>query len=85
MKMVKLFIITSMLMFSALAFAGKVNINSADAKTLAQELVGIGEKKAQLIVEYRKKHGAFKNADELVNVKGISSKTIDKNRDNINL
>ena len=74
-----------MLAFSAMAFAGKVNINSADAMTLAQELTGVGEKKAQLIIDYREKHGAFNSADDLAKVKGISSKTIEKNRENINL
>ena len=85
MKMIKALVIGCMLVFSTLAFAGKVNINSADATALAQELSGVGEKKAQLIIDYRKKHGAFKSADELANVKGISIKTIDKNRDNIKL
>ena len=85
MKMMKLILVCCMLMFSAMAYAGKVNINSADAKTLAQELTGVGEKKAALIVEYREKNGAYKSADDLVKVKGISSKTIEKNRENINL
>ena len=83
MKTIKMMIATIALLFSAMAFAGQVNINSADAQTLAAELTGVGEKKAQLIVEYRQKHGAFKNVQELENIKGISSKTIEKNRENI--
>ena len=35
------------------AWAGPVNINTADAKTLARELDGIGPAKAQAIVDYR--------------------------------
>jgi len=85
MKAIKLLIIGCLLAFSTMAFAGKVNINSADATTLAQELVGIGDVKAQRIVEYRTQHGAFSSADDLARVKGISAKTIEKNRDNINL
>ena len=56
-----------------------VNINKADANELAT-LKGIGLKKAQTIIDYRAQHGDFKTVDELDNVKGISAKTIDKNR-----
>jgi competence protein ComEA len=73
------------LLFAPMVYAGQVNINSADAQTLAAELKGVGEKKAQLIVDYRQKHGAFKSVDELENVKGISMKTIEKNKANIAL
>ena len=57
-----------------------VNLNSADAATLAHELKGIGSSKAQAIVDYRQKHGAFRSIDELAQVKGISQKLIDRNR-----
>lgn len=60
--------------------AGPVNINSADAATLARELKGIGLKRAQAIVDYRAKNGPFKSADELALVKGIGRQAIDKNR-----
>lgn len=69
--------------FSTLAFAGAVNINTADAESLATELNGIGETKAIAIVEYRQQNGPFKSADDLALVKGIGEGTIDKNRDNI--
>ena len=65
--------------------AGPVNINSADAATLARELKGIGLKRAQAIVDYRAKNGAFKSADELALVKGIGRQAIDKNRGEIRL
>ena len=39
----------------------------------------------EAIVAYRKKNGAFKHADELVNIKGIGLKTVERNRDNIQL
>lgn len=67
----------------AAAIAGPVNINSADAATLARELRGVGEAKASAIVEYRQKHGPFKSADELALVQGIGQKLIDLNRADI--
>jgi len=62
------------------AFAGPVNINSADATTIATALKGVGQSKAEAIVAYRTEHGAFKSADELSKVKGIGQKTVDNNR-----
>src|SRR5210317_1552632 len=48
-----------------------VNINSADAQTLAQVLDGVGLSRAQAIIEYRDQHGNFRDAYELANIKGI--------------
>jgi competence protein ComEA len=58
------------------AFAGPVNVNTADAETISAELKGIGLSKARAIVEYRSKHGPFKNADDLSLVKGIGERTL---------
>ena len=66
-----------------LAFAGPVNINTADAETIAAELKGVGLTKARAIVEYRQKHGPFKRPDDLSLVKGIGERTVDLNRANI--
>ncbi len=65
------------------AFAGPVNVNTADAQTLSAELKGVGLSKAQAIVEYRKKHGPFQSADDLSLVKGIGERTVDMNRTDI--
>ena len=65
------------------AFAGPVNINTADAETISAELNGIGLSKAQAIVEYREKHGPFKSAEDLSLVKGIGDRTVELNRANI--
>ena len=59
------------------ASSAKVNINKADAATL-QKLSGIGEKKAQAIVDYRNKVGKIKNAAELSNIDGLGDTTIEK-------
>jgi len=58
------------------AFAGPVDVNTADAETISAELKGIGMSKAKAIVEYRSKHGPFKSADDLSLVKGIGEATV---------
>ncbi len=67
----------------AVAWAGPVNVNSADATTLAKELDGVGPAKAQAIVDYRQKNGPFRTADDLLKVQGIGQKVLDQNRTNI--
>lgn len=57
-----------------------VNINTADEQELADELNGIGLKKAQMIVQYRKEIGGFTSIDQLEDVKGIGPKFIEANR-----
>ena len=57
----------------------KISLNQANVQQL-QTLIGVGEKKAQAIVEYRQKNGGFKTVDELVNVKGIGPKLLEKNK-----
>jgi competence protein ComEA len=65
------------------AFAGPVDINTADAETISTELNGVGLAKAKAIVEYREKHGPFRNAEDLSLVKGIGDRTVEINRANI--
>ena len=65
------------------AIAGPVDVNTADAKTLARELDGIGQAKAEAIVSYREKNGPFKSAEDLAKVKGLGKKLIDQNRSNL--
>lgn len=65
------------------AFAGPVDINTADAATIAAELKGVGMSKAEAIVEYREKYGPFKSPADLSLVKGIGDRTVELNRDNI--
>jgi len=65
------------------ALAGPVNVNTADAETISNELQGVGMTKAQAIVEYRESHGPFKSYDDLTLVKGIGARTVEINRENI--
>lgn len=65
------------------AIAGPVNVNTADARTLARELQGVGMAKAEAIVSYREKNGPFKSADDLVKVKGLGKKLIEQNKANL--
>ncbi|EER46351.1 DNA uptake protein [Actinobacillus minor NM305] len=60
-----------------------VNINVASAAEIQDKLVGIGAKKAQAIVDYRTKNGAFSSIEQLKEVSGIGSATLDKNRERI--
>jgi competence protein ComEA len=69
--------------YSANIFATPVNINTADAKTIADSLAGIGLKKSQSIVDYRAENGYFKTVEELSQVSGIGIKTIEKNKTDI--
>ena len=76
-------LITLLACMPILAFAGPVDINTADAETLSAELDGVGLAKARAIVEYRQKYGPFKNPEDLSLVKGIGERTVELNRENI--
>nr|WP_228155361.1 ComEA family DNA-binding protein [Acinetobacter sp. ACNIH2] len=62
----------------------KIRLNSATSEQL-QQLSGIGEKKAEAILQYRQQHGKFKTVDELQQVKGIGPKLLQKNKDRLTL
>ena len=64
--------------------SGQVHLNQANVDEL-QKLKGIGEKKAQAVVEYRQKNGGFKNIDEFKNVKGIGPAIFEKNKTRLSL
>lgn len=62
-----------------------IDVNTATAEELAEGLHGVGMAKARAIVEYREENGDFEHVDELVNVRGIGLRTLDRNRDRIEL
>ncbi|MEP1447591.1 MAG: helix-hairpin-helix domain-containing protein [Paraglaciecola sp.] len=55
----------------------QVDLNTATLEQLVT-LPGVGKKKAAAIIEYRTKKGKFKSVDELVNVKGVGKKMLEK-------
>ena len=72
----KKFLLTLVFCFAVASSAlAAVNINTANKEEL-MSLKGIGEKRADDIIEYRKKNGDFKNVDELEKVKGIGPGTM---------
>ncbi|QHS08983.1 helix-hairpin-helix domain-containing protein [Sinimarinibacterium sp. NLF-5-8] len=83
MKLFKSVGIAAGVLVIGLAHAGPVNINTADAKTLAKELKGVGPAKAAAIVAYRDEHGAFKQATDITKVPGIGASILEQNGDDI--
>ena len=65
------------------ALAGPVDINAADAETLARELRGIGPARAEAIVTFREEHGPFESAEDLLKVQGVGQRVLDDNRDDL--
>lgn len=76
-------IVAAAMLMPLWALAGPVDINTADAATLARELNGIGPARAQAIVDYREKNGRFRSPDELLKIKGIGPHVLEKNKANL--
>ncbi|NVN54937.1 helix-hairpin-helix domain-containing protein [bacterium Scap17] len=68
-------LVTSLLVLSPTSQAADMNINTATAAQLT-ELKGIGDKKAQAIVEWRKANGPFTDVSQLTEIKGIGPNTL---------
>jgi len=66
------------------AMTGVVNVNTASVEEL-QLLPGIGESRAQALVELRKLRGGFKSLDELKEVKGIGDASLERLRPHVRL
>jgi competence ComEA-like helix-hairpin-helix protein len=71
--------------FSVIAFALPVNVNKANAELIADSLAGIGMKTAEKIVDYRKTQGPFKKVEDLLLIRGIGVKKLEKIRVDIKL
>jgi len=62
----------------------KININTADSESLTK-IPGIGPKKAEAIINYRKANGKFKSVDDLTKIKGIGPKILEKIKMNLTI
>ena len=64
---------------AAVSSADRIRLNSATVEQL-QQLHGIGQKKAEAIIEYRNTHGKFKRVEDIQLVKGIGPALFAKNQ-----
>ena len=73
--------------FTAAAYAEevRVDVNTADAETIAHVLDGVGLSKAEAIVRYRNANGRFTDPYDLTLVRGIGDSTVEKNEARISL
>ena len=69
-----------LLAVSMLGLARSVDLNTASAAEIAKHLYGIGLAKAQKTIEYRQQFGLIATPEELLVIKGIGEKTLEKNR-----
>jgi len=83
MDAIRIVLLSLLLCFSLqLSAAGKVNINTADRATL-MTIKGVGEKRADAIIAYRKEHGPFAKVEDLARVQGVGESTVDSNRETL--
>ena len=64
--------------------SGKVNINTAGKEEL-MTLTGIGEAKAQSILDYREEHGKFGSIEDLMLIEGIKEGVFNKIKEDITI
>ena len=57
--------------------ADKININTA-SKTSLEAIKGVGQTLAFRIIQYREEHGPFERVEDIVSVKGVSNKLLEK-------
>jgi len=70
-----------LMVLPCVVYAGtSVDINRADAVQIASALEGIGQKKAEKIVAWRKEHGPFNSAADVAKVPGIGTKLVERNK-----
>jgi competence protein ComEA len=73
-------LLATLALLPVIAWASPVDLNTADAATLARELKGIGPARAEAIVAWREANGPFRSPEELVRVQGIGDRVLEENR-----
>ena len=63
----------------------RLNINTASAQELSAVMIGVGLKRAEQIIKLREQLGGFTELEQLLDVKGIGLKTLEKNQGLIRL
>ena len=81
MDRIRIFVLAILMSFSSWCLAETVDINSADAQTIAKYVKGVGPSRAESIVKYRDAHGGFKDVTELMKIKGIGDRIVAMNKD----
>lgn len=80
-------LVLATVLLSGMSFAveqpATVNINTADAETIAAVLNGVGSVRAQSIVKWREQHGPFTSTEQLAQVRGVGAVVLEKNRERI--
>lgn len=71
----------SLALLPVVAWAGPVDLNTADAATLARALKGIGPARAEAIVAWREANGPFRSPEDIVLVQGIGARVLEENRE----
>lgn len=74
-------LIAALISFGQPASAEPVDINQADAPSLAENIVGVGPVLAGAIVAYRLENGDFQSIEELLEVPGIGPKVLENNEE----
>ena len=69
-------------MFTSSKEDGKIRINTA-AKEQLEKITGIGSRKAESILKYREEHGPFQKIEDLLEIDGIGTKSLEKIKDQI--
>ncbi len=80
----KTFLLSALCLFLAAVWTPSgaqtpIDVNQANARTLAKTMVGVGLRRAQAIVDYRAQNGPFKSLKELTRVRGIGRRTLERN------
>jgi len=81
MKRILVLTVLALLLYAGAAMAA-VNLNTA-SKAGLMELTGIGQVKAEAIIDYRDAHDGFQNISDLTNVKGIGQATLNGLKDEV--